>query len=280
MNTFTVLHRSIFSPQFYREARSFSRGKAFRFVVAICCITACITGASRTYYAFDETDGIPAQAAAAFFGMEIRDGRLDPHVKTPYVPEVSHLSILLNTVFCLPHLFDSLPDSFVVVDTAPQALSAMRPATQILLSANYVYVTPKSPLSFKIPYSSLIPRPGSLKITRQSVRTFCLKHLGAMFFNFSMISGVLETGVFLLSIIFLAFAAYIFRSERTSPAGPCFVMACYAAAPIYIGTNLVAISGTSFPWTWPVLIFFSTIVMSRGVRASVQTTQDKDVSEQ
>jgi hypothetical protein len=268
VNPFSLLNKSIVSPQVYREIILFSPWRPLRFFIVMCVMTAFVSGGSRTFYAFDPVSGLPAQVSTAFSGMEIRDGRLIPQRPTPYVPDASHLSAVLNTIFCIPHFFDSLPESFLVVDTAKEALATVKPQTQILLSSQYMYIGPKSSMTFKIPYTSLMQGKTAMSITAESIKEFCMKHIVSMVLHFSAISGMAAAGVFLFSIIFLAFAAYIFRIERKVPVGRFFVMACYAASPIYIGTNLVVLSGTSLQWTWHVLIFISTIVMFRGARAS------------
>jgi hypothetical protein len=45
---------------------------------------------------------------------------------------------------------------------------------------------------------------------------------------------------------------------------------------VYVGTNIVALSGTSISWTWQVLILLSTFVMFRGVRHISQSAHDSD----
>lgn len=242
-------------------------------------MTAFVSGGSRTFYAFDAVSGLPAQVSAAFSGMQIRDGRLIPPRPTPYAPDASHLSAVLNTAFCMPHFFDSLPESFLVVDTAAAALATVKPQTQILLSAQHIYIGPKSSMSFKIPYTSLVPRKTAMSLTEVAIKEFCMKHIVSIVIHFSVISGMAAAGIFLFSSIFLAFAAYIFRIDRKVPAGRFFVMACYAASPVYIGTNLVVLSGTSLQWTWQVLIFISTIVMFRGVRAAIGLSGFRDAPE-
>jgi hypothetical protein len=70
-----------------------------------------------------------------------------------------------------------------------------------------------------------------------------------------------------MSIMFLCFAACIFRMEKKKTFGRCFKMASFAVSPIFVGVNLMALSGTQFPLGWHLLLIISTVVLFRGVNA-------------
>ena len=44
-------------------------------------------------------------------------------------------------------------------------------------------------------------------------------------------------------------------------------MASFAVSPIFVGVNLMALSGTQFPLGWHLLLIISTVVLFRGVNA-------------
>jgi hypothetical protein len=267
LSFFSDLHNSIFSARFYKTVSEKSPGVTVRFVVLACFLTAAVSGAAHTYYSFDRKTGIAAQVSVMLNGMEFKNGSLDPHVATPYMPGTVHLEMLLNTLFCVPRFFTALPDSYFVVDTSEIALSRKSPTTQVLMGARNLYINPGTPVRFVVPYS-LFLRGRDLVVTEESVQALLKKNLLVVASNFFIETGLVNTFVFLLSIIFLTFAAYIFRLERARKFGEFLKIACYAASPVYAGTNIVAFSGTTFAWTWHVLILVATFVMFRGVQAS------------
>ena len=271
MSLFGDLHSSIFSARFYERISEKSAGEAVRFFILVCIGTAIISGAAHTYFSFDRKTGIAVQLSAMLNGMKFKNGSLDPHVATPYVPGTMHLEKLLNTLFCMPSLFTELPDSFFIVDTSKSALLRKSPHTQILMGERYLYVNPGTSVSFTVPYS-LIVKDGDLVVTEESVQVLLKKYLVVVALNFFIQTGFVNTLVFLLSIVFLTFAAYIFRLERARKFGNFLKTACFAASPVYVGTNFVALSGTTFFWTWHVLILIATFVMFRGVMASQKNT--------
>jgi hypothetical protein len=267
LSLFSDLHNSIFSSRFYETVSEKSAGETARFIVLVCVLTAVVSGAAHTYYSFDRKTGIAAQVSALLNGMEFKNGSLDPHAATPYIPGAAHLEKLLNTIFCVPRFFTALPDSYFVVDTSESALSRKSPLTQILMGRRNLYVNPGTPVRFVIPYS-LFLRGGDLVVTEESVRVLLKKNLVVVASNFFIETGLVNTFVFLLSIAFLTFAAYIFRLERARKFWNFLKIACFAASPVYAGTNIVAFSGTTFAWTWHILILVATFVMFRGVQAS------------
>lgn len=267
MSLFSDLHSSIFSARFYGSIAEKSAGEAVRFFILVCIGTAIISGAAHTYFSFDRKTGIAVQVSAMLNGMEFKNGSLDPHTVSPYIPGTMHLEKLLNTLFCMPRFFTELPDSFFIVDTSKSALSRRSPRTQILMGERCLYVNPGTPVSFTVPYS-LVMQGKDFVVTEESVRALLKKYLVVVASNFFAQTGFVNTLVFLLSIVFLTFAAYIFRLERARKFGNFLKIACFAASPVYVGTNFVALSGTTFFWTWHVLILISTFVMFRGVMAS------------
>jgi hypothetical protein len=275
---FSDLHNSIFSARFYETVSEKSPGETLRFIVLACVLTAVVSGAAHTWYSFDRKTGIAVQVSALMSGMEFKNGALDPHIAMPYMPGAAHLEKLLNTIFCVPRFFTALPDSYFIVDTSENALARKSPLTQILMGRRNLYVNPGTPVKFVVPYS-LFLRGSDLVVTEQSVGVLLKKNLFVVASNFFMETGLVNTFVFLLSIVFLTFAAYIFRLERARKFGNFLKIACFAASPVYAGTNIVAFSGTTFPWTWHILILAATFVMFRGVQASQKNPGQPSIQE-
>jgi hypothetical protein len=267
MNFFRFLNDSVFSRQFYKNVPDMSAWDVIKFVVIICAVTAVFSGLSHTFYFYNKKTGIPAELTAMFGGMEFINGSLDPHRATPYAPDTRHLSKIFRTLFSMPQFFNDLPDSFLVVDTSSASLSRRSIVTQFLLTEKYLYANPGSTLNFKMPYTAILGGK-NIVVSEASVRELLKKNMRGVAFNCIVQAGFLNTGIFILSIVFLTFAAYIFRIERFRGIVEFLKIASFAASPVYVGTNLVALSGTAFPWTWHVLILISTFVMFRGVQAS------------
>jgi len=264
---FSQIHRSIFDPSFYREVLYFKGTRVFGFYIRIIVFTAFITGLAKTYYFVDLKWGIPARIELAFKGMEIRNGFLNPNRETPYYPPSYHIAPLLNQIFSIPHFFDSIPDSFIVVDTGKQAWVPGHEPFMILRSA-HVELHPNPKSTFKFPYTLLLGGGKDLIFTAEHVRAFLMRNIIGITFNSIIWSGIVYSGMVLFSIFFLALAAYIFRVDRGRNWFQYVRLACFASSPITIGSMLIALSGVKLPWTWHVLIFLSTIVMFRAILAT------------
>ena len=124
----------------------------------------------------------------------------------------------------------------------------------------------------KTAYSRLLPSRDTFAFTRQGTERLLRKNVLGLFIWFFIQLGVFTTGTICVSIIFLTFAVYIFRIDKKEKAGLYFKKACFAATPIFIGTNLVALSGTRIANTWYVLLMIAGFVMVRGVKADQKAT--------
>ncbi|HAJ78688.1 MAG TPA: hypothetical protein DCO75_02865, partial [Fibrobacteres bacterium] len=136
-NFFLKIHKSIVSPGFYIAATAFSPKTIILFVVQMCLFTAAISGGAYTYYALNDKTGLPAVLPDVLPGMSINKGTLDPARPAPYVPEKPYVAKSLNILFCLPGVFDALPDSFVVVDTSALVNKKTSRAQLLLTSSNF-----------------------------------------------------------------------------------------------------------------------------------------------
>ena len=115
-----------------------------------------------------------------------------------------------------------------------------------------------------------------MTIDKETVQKVLLRLAGVLAIWYFAGAGLAGALVYLLCIAFLTIAAYIFRFDRSRGVVEFLKMAFFAASPVYIGTNVVALSGTNLPGTWYVLIFISTIVMSRGVQHTSRSAHSSD----
>jgi Protein of unknown function (DUF1189) len=267
INFFLKIHRSVVSPDFYATAAGFSGKTVFIFVVQLCLLTAAINGAAYTYYALDVNKGLPARISQMLPGMSLKNGVLDPGRRTPYYPSKTSVSNVLNVVFCVPGLFDEVADSSIVVDTAAGRTLGNSSREKVLLASRFLEIQSKSSTPVKLAYAKWIPGSEAIDFTKEGIKRFMVLDIAGVAFNFFLQSGAINTGVFCMSIMFLGFAACIFRIEKKKNIGRCFKMACFAVSPMFVGVNLIALSGTKFPMGWHLMLILSTVVLFRGINA-------------
>jgi hypothetical protein len=261
---FSQLHRSIFDPSLYQEILHFKGAHVFGYMVRIILLTSFLTGVFNTYYFVNAKWGVPARIEAAFKGMEIRNGILDPKKPTPYFPPSYLIVPLFNNIISSPHFFDAIPDSFIVIDTGKQIWTPGHEPFLVMRS-NHIEVHPNVKSTFKFPYTMILGKTKNLTFTTNEVRAFLISNIIEIALNSMLWNGVIYSGIIVFSVFFLALAAYIFRLDRGKSWFYHVRLACYASSPISIGTVLVALSGVKLTWTWHVLIFLSTIVMFRAI---------------
>jgi len=254
LNIFATIHKSIFSGEFYEGIPAMPGRKALQFLLVICLSTAIICGFSHLYYALDPEAGLAAETAGSLGGIEITNGVLNPHRTVPYIPDNLRVSRMFELLFCLPRSSALVPDSFVVVDTSAKSSAHLGPNTMFLLTARRLIVNPGSQHSYGKSYTDLL---GKLHVIAEkgSIQKVLLHRVGFLALFYCVWTGVSNAVVYLLSIAFLSLAAYIFRLERSRGLADFLKMACFAGSPVYVGTNIVALSGTSISWTWQVTYF-------------------------
>jgi hypothetical protein len=271
LNFFALVHKSIFSGRFYAGIAGMRVGQIVRYVAIATALASCIAGVSRTWYALRPATGIAAEVSALLDGMELKNGTLDPHRPTPFVPGIRHLANLLGLVFAVPQAFDALPDSILVVDTSAGAQQGAGAGIRFLLTSTSFIVNPSAKVPLQQPYRTII-NGGNLVIEEKTVRALLEKHIVRVAVFFILWTGIVTAPVFLLSIAFLSFAAYIFRLDRSKNTLYFLKIACFAASPVYVGTALAALSGAAVPWVWHAFILVSMFVMFRGVSAAAKNT--------
>lgn len=275
MNVFVALHKSIFSGEFYKGVIGLTAGGIIKFLLLVCLGTALISGISHLYYVVGPSSNLDAEISQAFGGIELDSGLLRPHRPLPYIPDNAHVSKAFAQLFFIPQSSAFVPDSFVIIDTSASALRHVSSSTMFLLTGKRLVVNPGSKFSYDRPYNEIT---GKLHVTvsKESVRKLLVHLAGFLAVFYCIWAGITNAGVYFLSILFLAFIAYIFRIERKRSLSEFVAMACFAASPVYIGTNIVAISGTTVSWTWHVFILISTFVMFRGVQSTSQISNRTD----
>jgi hypothetical protein len=274
-NFFLKIHKSIITPGFYTAVANFAPKTIILFVIQMCLLTALISGGAYTYYSLNDKTGLPAVLPDILPGMSINKGTLDPARPTPYVPEKTYVAKGLNILFCLPGVFDALPDSFVVVDTSALVNKKVSKAQLLLTSRNFEINTGNGAY-LKLPYSKIFPGSDTIVFSRQGIKKILGKNIVSVYINFFIQSGIINTGTICLSIIFLTLASYIFRIEKKEKIGIYFKMACCAVSPVFIGLNLLAVSGAQFPDFWYILVVISVIIMFRGIQSGRKQTLNID----
>lgn len=267
INFFLKVHSSIVSPDYYTSIADFSVKTVGVFVLQVCFLTAVITGGAYTFYALDADKGLPARITAMLPGMSIKNGVLDPGRTTPFYPSKSSVSNVIDMVFCIPGLFEEAADSSIVVDTMDGKTLRAGDRAKVLLAGRYLEIQSKSYKPIRFAYAKWMPGVTSIIFTKSEIRRFLLFNITGVAFNFFMLSGAIHTCIFCMSIMFLGFAACIFRIEKKETVGKCFKMACFAVSPMFVGVNIIALSGAQFAVGWHIMLILSTVVLFRGINA-------------
>ncbi|MBN1759732.1 MAG: DUF1189 family protein [Chitinispirillaceae bacterium] len=273
MKFFIQLHRSIFEPRFYHEVLELPRRAVLRYCIWLLLLFGVITSIAYTVYLIGGRQGIPEGLAAAFPGMELRDGILHPPVDTPYYPPSYLIAPLFNQLVELPVLFNSEADSTVLVDTAARSV-APRKVPLVHLKAKTVEMILGDEMTMEFPYEYFLFGTRDLIFTADHIRSFLLQHVGGIFFGYLLSTLIHQFALILFSIFFLSAAAYIFRIDRKRTFREYIKIAGFAVSPIAVGNALVAVSGVKVPWIWNILIFLSTMVMFRAILTISITSRD------
>ena len=267
---FVKIHRSVVSPDFYISARLFPFGWVILFFGQLCLITTLVSGVAATLYSLNINKGLPAQVSQMLPGMAIKNGVLDPGRATPYIPEKPSVSAVFNTLSCMPGFFDSIASSFLVVDTSLLYKPVSTGYPSIVLALRQIVVHTDSTHAIAFSYAHSLPFAANIAFTPEGVHGFLVHNIIGVLLNFCIQVGLVNSFMFFVSCIFLAFAAYIFRADKKYRFIEFLKTACFAITPVFIGINLIALSGVTLANAWGILIIISTILMFRGVRAQLR----------
>jgi hypothetical protein len=270
---FADLHRSIFDPNFYREAVERSRGRVFFFFFKLLLFTALIMGFSKTYYLVHSERGIAPLVNAMFGEMEIKDGRLVTEFEQPYAVPSGLTAELMNRLVGYSGFFGRLPDNFLVVDTRtpPTEYKFALTGPAILLKESAVDLRR---MEMELPYKFFISV-SDFKFPVAAVQEFLNRNFASFALNFFLISLFFGFFTMTLSVFFLSLASYVFTLDRSGGYRRFVRLACYAITPVMLGNAFVAASGVSAEWTWHVFIVISTLLMFRAMRHG-QSNQNKN----
>jgi hypothetical protein len=277
VNFFYELHRSMVDPQFYTEVLTYKRSRVAWYVILLLLLTSVVTVLAQWWYQIESDDGLPHAIEMALPGMEIKDGLLDPHVETPYVPPSKNSWPLMSAVFFQNGMIQAT-DTLLFVDTSSSQTFKLK-APYFALGKDRIYFNYDDKY-FKagISYAILLNGTKNLKFTASEIRSlirspsFLPVIISSLFFT-TLLQNVLTI---LFSIVFLAVAAYIFRIERVTGFSIFLRASTFAITPMALGLMLIDVSGVQVVWGWHLLIFISTIVLFRGVVAIGKASPAKE----
>ena len=225
----------------------------------------------------DPSTGIAAILPRLLPGMEMNNGRLDPKRPTPFVLDSRYVAALGDLISAETVEGTQYPDSFIVVDTSTgmESMPARMGARIVLTSDDFVLnLYPFKPR--RIPYRALLPEEHSVVFTEDGVARLLKGRFGQIAL-YGMLQIAVSTGFnVLFTVFFLAFAAYIFNSQRRCRYAACLTMAFFAVSPLPILRLLAAVADVRFAWIWQAGIIASTVVMFRGVRTATAATERGD----
>jgi hypothetical protein len=264
LNFFIQLHRSIVEPRFYHEVLRYPRRVVLQYCIWLLTVFSVVTAIAHTWYLIYGREGIPEGVAAAFPGMELRDGVLHPPTDTPYYPPSYLVAPLFNQLIGLSTMLGSEADSIVLVDTGSGSPTPKK-VPLIILRAKTIEVILGAGATMEFTYENVLFGVRNLLFTAERIRAFMVDHIPGIFFGY-LLSTFVHLGAFILfCIFFLSVAAYIFRIDRQRTFREYLKTASFAVSPIAVGNALVAVSGVKIAWIWHVLIFLSTVVMFRAI---------------
>jgi hypothetical protein len=267
---FLRIHRAVFDPAFYREIETMETRSIIVHLVKLFLLSTLIAAAAQTFYLFDRDRGIAGPLQNMLRGIEIKNGTL---VTERPVPS----NLALDDIQA-GSLGEKMGFSMVSVllDTAPLPPDSLKSMFTILLgpkTATLFWIT--GPINV-VPYSAIFGEHTAITFSESTVNEFLHRHVVLLFLWEWIVAGILFIGGFtLFTVVILSFAAFIFRMERVRPIAHFVRIACFASTPIPVGAILIAVSGTSVPGVWNILVIASFAVMFRGVMASDDRQQEQ-----
>jgi len=280
VNFFYELHRSMVDPQFYNEVLTYKRSRVAWYVVLLLLLTSVVTIIAQWWHQIESDDGIPHAIELALSGMEIKDGRLDPHVQTPFVPPSKNSWPLMSAIFSQNGMIQAT-DTLIFIDTTSTQTFKLK-VPYLALGKDQVYLNYDDKYFKKsVPYTMLLNGEKNFKFTISEIRSlfkkpwFFVQLIIIMFFA-TIIQNLI---IIIFSIFFLAVAAYIFRIERLTGFSIFLRASTFAITPMALGLMLINVAGVQVVWGWHLLIFISTIVLFRGVVAIGKASPVKESEE-
>jgi hypothetical protein len=256
----------LLQPEFYKEVIAMPRKKVIHFFGLMVVISSIVGSIADTWYLIYGKTSIPITLSAAFPGLAIHNGVLCPSDSSPYVPPSYLVSPIFNQLLKLPSMLNNEADSLIAIDTAEHSSMQLR-IPMIILKARKMVVHLNERNIMEFPYEQILFGAKDFEFTSNQIAKFMKRYSIAIFFAYFFSTAINNCIMFLFSIFFLGFAAFIFRMDRKKKFHEYLKVAVYAISPIILGGMLVSIAGVKFDWIWHILIFLSTIVMFRAIVA-------------
>jgi hypothetical protein len=256
----------MFDTRFYREVLPMPRRRVLQYLLGLLLLSGTLSAIADTWYLVQGKRSLGRKIAAAFPGMEIRDGKLHPATSAPYAPPPYLVTPIVNQVLGLPSTVSTGGDSLVVVDTSSSAPLPSR-VPVILLKKDEMVVVFAQRNTMRFSYKNILMGTTDLMFTAEALEEFLRRNSAGILFGY-LFSTIIHLGtVFLFSIFFLAFAAYIFRVDTRRTLKEYLKMAIFAVTPVAAGSTLVSISGVKVEWGWHLCMLMSMVVIFRAIAA-------------
>lgn len=265
MNFFLQIHRSIVDPSFYKEIATSPRKRSIFFLVKLLAFTVFILATTYTWRVADPVHGLSAVLPAVFPRMQISQDGMIPHADTPYLVSPLAIEDLLRLFSNSSRSLFEIRDSAVVVDSRRDIGIDKNSSIMFLLAADVIHVKLNPELSFTLPYSLFVSKDEVITFTKEGIAAYIRKRLVSLFINFYIQHCIVFTANIVISLFFLSFAAFIFRTSSIKRFRVYLKLAAFAITPIALETILVNLAGVSIMWLWHISIFISVFILYRGI---------------
>lgn len=266
MNFFLQIHRSIVDPSFYSEVIILPAKRRLAFLVKLVIITALILTFTHTWRVVEHKKGLPAILPALFPYMQITSNGMSPNRKTPYTVNTVYIADFMSTFTNFPMSSFEISDSAVVVDGRSNIVIDKNSSILFLLAADIIHVSFKPDIYFTIPYSLFVSEKEVMTFSKEGISEYLKQRLLKLSINFFIQHLVTFGSNIMISIFFLSFAAYIFRTRQIRGFKTFLKLASFAITPVAIEKIFVALSGARIVGVWHVSIFISVFIIYRAIK--------------
>ncbi len=275
MNFFLQIHRSIIDPSFYKEALSFPKKKVILFLVKLILITVFVLASTYTWRVIDPVRGLPAILPALFPYMHITHTTMTPNAGTPYVANPLHVADCIALFTNSPLSTFETRDSAVVVDSRSDIAIDKNSSILFLLAADLIHVKISPDIYFTFPYSLFLSKNEEVTFTNQGISGYLRRRLITVFLNFYVQHCIVFGLNIVISLFFLSFAAFIFRTRVIKKFRGYLKLAAFAITPVALETILLTIAGVTAVWLWHIAVFISVFILYRGINYIAKQTEGK-----
>jgi hypothetical protein len=264
VSLFADFHRSIVDRKFYAEIARRSPGYGVRYVAILVALSAVLTGAVRTYRAWDPQDGILPALGGLLGTMRIDDGVLRPDRPGPYFLDQGDLARLWAVVADAADPDTAGFDSLVVIDTGGVFPSGAGKGVRVFLRKRSIEVATGRGVVRSIGYGALFPV-RTVAFTPQEFRPV-LRMLTPMLAAFYLARDLISSGsTVLFAVVLFSTATYIFKTPRVVNLRGHARVACFATGPLVAGITLMALANSHHLLGWYVFFVVALFIHVRGV---------------